>query len=227
MALGSKAGAVTNNLYDQDVAIDNSYHPDLLKRSEHDPERKGQRDRKMSRVVPLMADSDVESAVSVGKQLELESENQIKYRTCSWQKVNRMFLLIPGHHAEYSSLYFDIQTALVATFLDLIRGKAGCALDLTFNLDRCSAILRVHLPGHHVISIFVFSPGLGSWTDCDCGRRSFCLVYFLDSLVSLLSTALLIGWLTGAGSSAFVTRKFETSAIWARCCISGGGGSGI
>lgn len=115
MALGSKAGAVTKKT-NQDVARDNSYRPDLLKRSEHDSERTGQRGRNMSRVVPLMANSDVESAVSVGKQLELESENQIKYRTCSWQKVNRMFLSIPGHHAEYSTLYFDIQTSPVARF---------------------------------------------------------------------------------------------------------------
>ena len=140
MALEGEAGAVTQKI-DQDVSIDNSYHPDLLKRSVHDPERTGQRDRRMNRVVPSKADSDVESAVSVGKQLELESENQIKYRTCSWQKVNRMFPWIPGHHAECSSLHFDIQTSPVARVWDVIRGRDGCTLDLTYNLDRCSAVL--------------------------------------------------------------------------------------
>ena len=53
---------------------------------------KGQpRDRKMSRIggpIPgTMGESDADSTISVGKQLELEQGNAIKYRTCSWQKV--------------------------------------------------------------------------------------------------------------------------------------------
>ena len=32
-------------------------------------------------------DDATESSVSVGKQMELESGNAIKYRTCSWYKV--------------------------------------------------------------------------------------------------------------------------------------------
>ena len=47
--------------------------------------------RKMSRIGgPIsgnMGDSESDSGVSVGKQLELESTNAIKYRTCSWQKT--------------------------------------------------------------------------------------------------------------------------------------------
>lgn len=31
--------------------------------------------------------SDIESGTSVGKQIEMEADNAIKYRTCSWQKV--------------------------------------------------------------------------------------------------------------------------------------------
>lgn len=98
MALGRKPGGVTKKT-NHDVAVDNSYHPDLLKRSEYDPKHTGEIDRKMGRVVApiLLPDSDVESALSVGKQLELEAENQIKYRTCSWQKVNQMFLSIFHH----------------------------------------------------------------------------------------------------------------------------------
>lgn len=30
---------------------------------------------------------DVDDSVSIGKQMELEADNAIKYRTCSWQKV--------------------------------------------------------------------------------------------------------------------------------------------
>jgi len=45
----------------------------------------------MSRVggpIPgIVGDSDADSALSVGKQLELEATNSIKYRTCSWPKV--------------------------------------------------------------------------------------------------------------------------------------------
>lgn len=97
MALGRKPEAGTTET-DHDVAVDNSYHPDRLQESEYDPERTREKPRKMSRVVApiLLADSDAESANSVGKQLQLEAENQIKYRTCSWQKVNRTFPLIPN-----------------------------------------------------------------------------------------------------------------------------------
>jgi len=35
-----------------------------------------------------VSDDDMtETSVSVGKQMELESGNSIKYRTCSWRKV--------------------------------------------------------------------------------------------------------------------------------------------
>ncbi|KAL8831760.1 MAG: hypothetical protein Q9191_000688 [Dirinaria sp. TL-2023a] len=55
-----------------------------------DPEKADTKMRKMSRVggpIPGIAgDSDVDSTLSVGKQLELEQTNSIKYRTCSWQK---------------------------------------------------------------------------------------------------------------------------------------------
>jgi len=35
----------------------------------------------------LTADDDTDPSISVGKQMELEAGNTIKYRTCSWQKV--------------------------------------------------------------------------------------------------------------------------------------------
>lgn len=49
---------------------------------------------------PKLKDLDIESQArpavdssstseSVGRQIEMESENTIKYRTCSWQKVGR------------------------------------------------------------------------------------------------------------------------------------------
>ena len=57
----------------------------------YDTEKQAPGGRSFSRVaapIPgIVGDSDTESAVSVGKQMELEKNNSIKYRTCSWQKV--------------------------------------------------------------------------------------------------------------------------------------------
>lgn len=50
----------------------------------HDPENPT--GRRMSRIdKPL--DSDTDSSLSVGKQIEMEASNAIKYRSCSWPKV--------------------------------------------------------------------------------------------------------------------------------------------
>ena len=55
----------------------------------YDTEKQGDPGRKLSRVggTGVLGDSDAESEMSVGKQMEAESMNSIKYRTCSWQKV--------------------------------------------------------------------------------------------------------------------------------------------
>lgn len=55
----------------------------------YDVERPGPRERKMSRIAGPGSDND--SAISVGKQIELEATSSIKYRTCSWPKVNSHF----------------------------------------------------------------------------------------------------------------------------------------
>ena len=62
----------------------------------YDVEKTGRRERKMSRIAGpgLGRDSDTDSAMSVGKQIELEATSSIKYRTCSWPKVNNRFRLI-------------------------------------------------------------------------------------------------------------------------------------
>nr|OQO21896.1 hypothetical protein B0A51_10988 [Rachicladosporium sp. CCFEE 5018] len=60
--------------------------------------RGGKRSRRMNRIDRpngqsiagqggLSNDSDTDASVSIGKQLELEAGNAIKYRTCSWQKT--------------------------------------------------------------------------------------------------------------------------------------------
>lgn len=42
--------------------------------------------RRMSRIDKLL-DSDTDSSLSVGKQIEMEASNAIKYRSCSWPKT--------------------------------------------------------------------------------------------------------------------------------------------
>src|SRR5215471_10406644 len=43
--------------------------------------------RRGRRMDSLHSESRLQSRISVGKQMELEAKNAIKYRTCSWQKV--------------------------------------------------------------------------------------------------------------------------------------------
>ena len=78
-------------------------------RQYYDAESNGnKRDRKTSRIAGVMGgESDQDSQFGVGKQLELEATNSIKYRTCSWQKVIRSFFIaLPP-----SSRYGDMPTA--------------------------------------------------------------------------------------------------------------------
>jgi hypothetical protein len=56
----------------------------LAKGGDSDSEMQG---RRPSRIAPVRKGSVAESRVSIGKQMELEADNAIKYRTCSWQKV--------------------------------------------------------------------------------------------------------------------------------------------
>ncbi|MCJ1475612.1 hypothetical protein MMC13_004275 [Lambiella insularis] len=54
----------------------------------YDVEKQTRAETKLARVGgAVVGDSDAESAMSVGKQMELEATNSIKYRTCSWPKV--------------------------------------------------------------------------------------------------------------------------------------------
>jgi hypothetical protein len=63
--------------------------------SGYDPEKTGPRGMKMNRIDGSMTKSssqqgdlsDDSSGMSVGKQMEMEAGNAIKYRTCSWPKV--------------------------------------------------------------------------------------------------------------------------------------------
>ena len=53
----------------------------------YDAEAQDNKGRKMSRIAaPGSLSGDTEK-IDVGKQMELEATNSIKYRTCSWPKV--------------------------------------------------------------------------------------------------------------------------------------------
>ena len=98
MALGWKGRKVENTTHEID--------PNLTIQDEgksYDAENNGDKEgRKMSRIAGVMGgEFDQDSQLGVGKQLELEATNSIKYRTCSWQKVigpssSPCFLEVPG-----------------------------------------------------------------------------------------------------------------------------------
>ena len=88
MALGRKGRNVDNTTLEID--------PNSVTKEEgqyYDAESPGDnRGRKMSRIAgATVGESDQGSQLDVGKQMELEATNSIKYRTCSWQKVIRSF----------------------------------------------------------------------------------------------------------------------------------------
>ena len=91
MALGfmSRSRKVDNTNQEIDVSNGNNSIPDTSEKGDglYDPEANNEKGRKMSRIGGVMGESDTDSTLSVGKQLELEATNSIKYRTCSWQKV--------------------------------------------------------------------------------------------------------------------------------------------
>ena len=101
MALGKKGRNVDNATHEIDpnsaTKADGQYYD-----AESNGEKGG---RKMSRIAGIMGgDSDQDSQLDVGKQLELEATNSIKYRTCSWQKVVWSFsitLLSSSEYQEY------------------------------------------------------------------------------------------------------------------------------
>lgn len=94
---------MTSNIIDNSQP-DGAWNPNLPLAQPHqhfDAEKQGMATggpRKMNRIDKPKtagitgtntADSDTDSSVTVGKQMELEAGNAIKYRTCSWPKVRQ------------------------------------------------------------------------------------------------------------------------------------------
>ena len=113
LGFGRKTNAVeTQNTQTDGVTTQHHHDPGLETGVYgYDVEKNDRNSRKMSRVagpIPgVVGDSDADSAISVGKQVELEATNSIKYRTCSWQKVAKQihsgFRIFPV--SNYSALF--------------------------------------------------------------------------------------------------------------------------
>ena len=95
-------------------------------------ENGGKKPRKMNRIdgpitKPIggenLNDDSTDSDVSIGKQMEKEAGNAIKYRTCSWQKVRYPICLDP-FVMELSSAIVCEPLITVASSLWL---RVGCA----------------------------------------------------------------------------------------------------
>lgn len=97
MALGRGTDAVVDNPNTHDISVNeqdglsSKYEGGAFGASDPEKGTGEPKFRKMSRIggpiSGMVGDSDTDSTISVGKQVELEQANAIKYRTCSWQKV--------------------------------------------------------------------------------------------------------------------------------------------
>jgi len=94
---------VDNNIYDQGINTNSNGSYDMEKAQATGRSSKGTGYGKiqMNRIgappahlVSTLAsdssDTDSENSISIGKQVEMEAGNAIKYRTCSWQKVRKI-----------------------------------------------------------------------------------------------------------------------------------------
>ena len=106
MALERGTDAVVDNPNTHDISVNgkdefsSQYGAGVFGGSDPEKGTGEPKTRKMSRIggpiSGMGGDSDTDSTLSVGKQLELEQSNAIKYRTCSWQKVQCTLSQIVG-----------------------------------------------------------------------------------------------------------------------------------
>ena len=105
---------------------------------------------------------DNSSTVSVGKQIELEAGNSIKYRSCSWQKVRSPARILPSSSEQ--------------------RGDRT-----ERSLDCRSSVQRVYMPRYYVLPLLVLGARSGSWSYSYRGRRGYRSIHELDNLAILSS----------------------------------------
>lgn len=85
---------------------DNDHSPDMSDNLDFDPKLKDLDIEGQARRVPAVDSSS--TSESVGRQIEMESENTIKYRTCSWQKVGRAERAIILYHQKIERVKLTI-----------------------------------------------------------------------------------------------------------------------
>lgn len=78
-------------------------------------------------------DMESEQSVSVGKQMEMEAGNAIKYRTCSWPKVGFEIYCFPAMRWVYGLMHFS-------------RPQHCCSAS-TFLWLSCHSRTRTHISG--------------------------------------------------------------------------------
>lgn len=84
------APALTSDPYTEKSSEENDVAAhDVEKGASKGDARRGSRiDAPLRKGSIVQADGSDEDSIGIGKQIELEKDNAIKYRTCSWQKVS-------------------------------------------------------------------------------------------------------------------------------------------
>lgn len=150
--------------------------------TEKDAETLGSPFRKYSRIGPAIgvsADSDSDK-VDIGRQIELEADAAIKYRTCSWQKVGSF---TPSGAQMLIPMPYIVDIGYTRTRSVYMSGHESMHEILIRFADCGSALLRVYLLGDHVLSIFLFGPWLGAWPHPDSRAGGVRALHVVDCLV--------------------------------------------
>lgn len=95
--------------------------------------------------------------------------------------------------------------------------------------DCCVTLFGVYLSGYHVIPLLLLRFGFGSGSNCHGGCCHVRAVHVLDCLVRLFSAqqpGIGFALMFVPGNSVFVTLKFETFVMSAKCFTLDGHGSG-
>lgn len=143
-------------------------------------------------------DSSIAGSDILGKQIELEADNAIQYRTCSWQKVRYvLFSLYSTGRFETFELSMPVGRVMSFTwnisastfpssFLHdptrLFYKPAGVETFTNSQVDSCIAFLGVYLSSYHVLPLVVPHSRSRSWSHSDRFRRGRGPVHFSCAL---------------------------------------------
>lgn len=148
-------------------------------------------------------DSSIAGSDILGKQIELEADNAIQYRTCSWQKVRYvLFTLCSTAHFGMTELSIPVgrvanltwnipASTCSSSFLHdppRLFFKSTEVESLTNSqVDSCIALLGVYLSSYHVLPLVVPHSRSRSWSHSDRFRRGGGPVHFSCALEILFN----------------------------------------